>query len=65
MTAVQVYAPATNARLAEADQFCEDLQHLLELMPKKSPFHHMGLECKSRKSGDTWSYRQVWPWITK
>ena len=23
------------------------------------------LECKSRKSRDTWSNRQVWPWSTK
>jgi len=29
------------------------------------PFHHRGLECKSRKSRDTWSNRQVWPWSTK
>ena len=28
------------------------------------PFHHKGLECKSRKSRDTWSNRQVWPWST-
>ena len=28
-------------------------------------FHHRGLECKSRKSRDTWSNRQVWPWSTK
>ena len=32
---------------------------------KRYPFHHRGLECKSRKSRDTWSNRQVWPWITK
>ena len=24
-----------------------------------------GLECKSRKSRDTWSNRQIWPWSTK
>ena len=29
------------------------------------PFNHRGLECKSRKSRDTWSNRQVWPWSTK
>ena len=28
-------------------------------------FHHRGLECKSRKSRDTWSKRQVWPWNRK
>ena len=29
---------------------------------KRCPFHHKGLECKSRKLRDTWSNRQVWPW---
>ena len=33
--------------------------------PKRCPFHHRGLDCKSRKSRDTWSNRQVWPWTTK
>ena len=32
---------------------------------KRCPFHYMGLECKSRKSGDTLSNRQIWPWSTK
>ena len=26
---------------------------------------HRGLECKSRKSRDTWNSRQIWPWSTK
>ena len=30
--------------------------------PKRCPFHYRGLECKSRKSRNTWSNRQVWPW---
>ena len=25
----------------------------------------IGLECNSRKSRDTWSNRQIWPWSTK
>ena len=29
---------------------------------KRCPFHHRGLECKSRKSRDNWSKRQLWPW---
>ena len=33
--------------------------------PKRCPFHHRRLECKNRKSRDTWSNRQVWPWSTK
>ena len=32
---------------------------------KRCPFHHRGLEYKSRKSRDTWCNRQVWPWNTK
>ena len=29
---------------------------------KRCPFHYRGLECKSRKSSNTWSNRQIWPW---
>ena len=29
------------------------------------PFHYRGLECKSRKSRDTWNNRQIWPWSTE
>ena len=29
---------------------------------KRCPIHYRGLECKSRKSGNTWSNRQIWPW---
>ena len=32
---------------------------------KRCPLHYRGLECKSRKSRDTWSNRQIWPWSTK
>ena len=31
---------------------------------KRCPFHYRGLECKSRKSWNTWSNRQIWPWST-
>ena len=34
-TVIQVYAPTTNAKEAKVEQFYEDLQHLLELTPKK------------------------------
>ena len=65
ITVIQVYALTSNAEEAEVEQFCEDLQDLLELTPQKCPFHYRGLECKSRKSRDTWSNRQIWPWSTK
>ena len=35
ITVIQVYAPTTNAKETEDDQFCEDLEDLLELTPKK------------------------------
>ena len=66
ITVILVYAPTTNAKKAKAEQVYEDLQDFLELTPKKkSPFHHRGLECKSRKSRDTWSNRQTSIWSTK
>ena len=61
-----VYAPTSNAEEAEVEQFYEDLQDLLELTHKKRcPFHYRGLECKSRKSRDALSNRQIWPWSKK
>ena len=66
ITVIQVYAPTSNAEEAEVEQFYEDLQELLELTPKKRcPYHYRGLECKSRKSRNTWSNRQIWPWSTE
>ena len=60
---IQVYALTSNAEEAEVEWFYEDLQELLELTPqKRCPFHYRGLECKSRKSRNTWSHRQIWPW---
>ena len=32
---------------------------------KRCPFHYRGLECKSRKSRNTWNNGQIWPWSTK
>ena len=64
ITVIQVYAPNTNAEKAE--RCYEDLQDLLDLTPKKRCyFHHRGLVCKSRKSRDIWSNRQIWPWSTQ
>ena len=63
---MQVYAPTSNAEEAEVERFYEDLQDLLELTPqKRCLFHFRGLECKSRKSRNTWSNRQIWPWGTE
>ena len=32
---------------------------------KRCPFYYRGLEWKSRKSRNTWSNRQIWPWSTE
>ena len=65
VTVIQAYAPISNVEEAEVEWFYEDLQDLPELTPKKRcPFHYRELECKSRKSRNTWSNRQIWPWST-
>ena len=63
---MQVYALTSNAEEAEVERFYEDLQDLLKLTPKKDVLYIIG-DCnvKSRKSRDTWSNRQIWPWSTK
>ena len=65
ITLIQVYALTSNAEEAEAEWFYEDLQGLLELTPPKDVLHYKGLECKSRKSRNTWNNRQIWPWNTE
>ena len=50
ITLIQVYTLTSNAEEAEVERVCEDLQDLLELIPKRCPFHHRSLECKRRKS---------------
>ena len=63
---IQAYAPTRNAEEAEDKRLYEDLQDLLELTSqKRCLFHYRGLECKSSKSRNTWSNRQIWPWCTE
>ena len=42
MTVIQVYTPTNNTEEAEVEWFYEDLQHLLELTPKKDVFFIIG-----------------------
>ena len=42
ITAIQVYAPTSNAEEAEVEWFYEDLQDLLELTPKKDVLFIIG-----------------------
>ena len=38
ITVIQVFTPTSNAEEAEVEWFCDDLQDLLELTPKKDIF---------------------------
>ena len=42
ITVIQVYGPTSKAEEAEVEQFCEDLQDLLELTSKKDVFFIIG-----------------------
>jgi len=42
ITVIQAYAPTSNAEEAGVEQFCEDLQDLLELPPKKDVLFIIG-----------------------
>ena len=42
ITVIQVYATTSNTEEAEIEQFCEDLQDLLELTPKKDVLFIIG-----------------------
>ena len=42
ITVIQVYVPNSNAEEAEVERFCEDLQDILELTPKKDVLFIIG-----------------------
>ena len=42
ITVIQVYAPTSNAEETEVERFCEELQDLLELTPKKGVLFIIG-----------------------
>ena len=65
ITVIQVYAPTSNAEEAEVERFYEDLKPFRTNTQKRCSFHFRRQECKSRKSRNTWSNRQIWPWDTK
>ena len=63
ITVIQVYVLTSNADEAEGEWFYEDKQDHLELTPKKDVlFIIRGLECRSRKSRNTWSNMEIQPW---
>ena len=59
-TVIQVYAPTSNAGEAEVEQFYEDLQDLLELIPKKDVLF-IREDWNEKVKSKTWNNRQIWP----
>ena len=62
ITVIQVYAPTSNAEVADVEQFYEDLQDLLELTPIKDVLFIIGDWNAKVGVGNTWDNRQIWPW---
>ena len=67
ITVNQVYVSTSNAEKAEAEAvgLWRPTRPSRANTQKGYPFHYRGLECKSRKSRDTWSNKQIWLWSTK
>ena len=61
LTVIQVYAPTSNAEETKLNSSMKTYKPSRTNTPKRCPFHYRGLECKSRKSRNTWSNRQIWP----
>ena len=56
ITVIQVYVLTSNTEEAEAEQFLwRPTRPSRTNTQNRCPFHYRGLECKSRKSRDTWS----------
>ena len=59
ITVIQVYDPSSNA---EAEVEWRLRRPFRTNTQKRCPSHYRGLECKSRKSRNTWTNRKIWPW---
>ena len=64
-TVIQVYAPTSNAKKVEVEQFYEDLQDLLELTPKKDVLFIIGDWNAKVGSQEIPEVTQIWPWSTE
>ena len=66
ITVIQACAPTSNAEEAEVEEAVGlPTRPFRTNIQKRCPFHYRGLECESRKSRNTWSNRQIWPWSTE
>ena len=65
ITVIQLYAPTSNTEEAEAEQFYEDLQELLELTPEKDVLFIIGDWDAKVGSQEIPGNRKIWPWNTE
>ena len=62
ITVIQVYARPIRLKKLKLNGSRRPTRPFRTNTQKRCPFHYRGLECKSRKSRNTWSNRQTWPW---
>ena len=66
ITVIQVYVLTSNPEEAEVEQYYEDLQDLLELIPKKDVFFIIGDWNEKVGSQETPGLtNKIWPWNTE
>ena len=65
ITVIQVYILTSNAESWSWTVLWWPTRPSRTNTKKRCPFHYRGLECKIRKSRDTWSDREVWLWSTE
>ena len=66
ITVIQVYAPTSNAERSWSWMVLwRPTRPSTTNTQKRCHFHYSELGCKSRKSKNTWSNRQIWPWSTE
>ena len=65
ITVIQVYAPTSNAKEAEVEQFYEDLQDILELTPPKDVLFIIGDWNAKVRSQEISGVTAKWPWNTE
>ena len=64
ITVIQVYSLTSNTEEAEVERFYEDLQDLIELIPKKDVLF-IREDWNEKVKSKTWNNRQIWPWSTE
>ena len=65
ITVIQVYVPTSNEEVWSWMILRRPTRPSRTNTQKRCPFPYRGLECKSRKSRNTWSNKQIWPWSTE